>query len=778
MTERVGRFELERELGRRGPLVDHLGQTEDEEFWLVTVWTHDRSRVDAAHIEAALGPVRALGAPHPDAAIEVLVDEHGDAIALARPVLPGATLRELVSRDGPRDPKGSLALAMSLLRSLASLRAASPGIEHVGISPAVIWLEAGDTPVIAGFPTGDRVVSQSLADPSEGDPPWVQVVDGDYSPPELRIGNHISGATDIYGVAGSVLFALTGDTPRSFTSQMNDLEQVLISQHRAPRLLARFLAQALSPTAEERYPSIEAALDELTGRAEARAREEAAAAAAAMVTAVGVFSPEGGPKKSFQMGVAAIAALLSLPFLAVAVSALVPLAPFPRGFSGWAGGVVALLMVGGVVAQTFALVRAALTMSVRKVRFDETFLRVEADELLVRSQWTALREIRKSGPFVELVGAWSNGSGGWLPTDLLRLAPVYRVSQDVLLQAVLDEHAKRSPGGFLRMPSSPRRGLPPWLLVVPAGLVAMLWIAGLGLHATGATGPSDALLAAARAPVDEFIESPSLAFESSERDEAAAQAAREALEAALKAVPLPEEDDAPSDGRPPCPTDMQSFALVEGAVIPPACLDSGGVMVRAARPAAGGPAWFLVGWTEVPNRSYGACAAVGTCPLVAPADGCRADMTVGGDLPANCVSREGAAKYCATVGRRLCTTNEWYAAAGASNKAERTAWPVGAPGCNTAVVRDARGPGCGSNEASAVGARMAGVSRWGAVDMVGNMAEWVSDHPNGNPLGGSWLSAPGSRGIQSLEFGADGPARDVGFRCCRDLPIPAPPADP
>ena len=68
-----------------------------------------------------------------------------------------------------------------------------------------------------------------------------------------------------------------------------------------------------------------------------------------------------------------------------------------------------------------------------------------------------------------------------------------------------------------------------------------------------------------------------------------------------------------------------------------------------------------------------------------------------------------------------------------------------------------------------MGSRLRGVSPAGALDLSGNLAEWVLGDPGG-VAGGSYMD----RAPEELQAGSlrpipgDLPLPDVGFRCCRD----------
>jgi formylglycine-generating enzyme required for sulfatase activity len=185
---------------------------------------------------------------------------------------------------------------------------------------------------------------------------------------------------------------------------------------------------------------------------------------------------------------------------------------------------------------------------------------------------------------------------------------------------------------------------------------------------------------------------------------------------------------------------------------------------------------FWIDRTEVTYGQYALCVEDGECRPVG--GGGNAD-----DLPAAAIPWADAAAYCVWAGGRLPTEAEWeYAARGTSG----SIYPWGNEfGCQYGnFSNDISKCDDGYLKASPVGSFPEGVSWCGALDMAGNVWEWVADEfreyttqkevnptnpPTGNEgilRGGSWGYGPGHTRTTFryvVPFSANYQA--VGFRC-------------
>jgi formylglycine-generating enzyme required for sulfatase activity len=185
---------------------------------------------------------------------------------------------------------------------------------------------------------------------------------------------------------------------------------------------------------------------------------------------------------------------------------------------------------------------------------------------------------------------------------------------------------------------------------------------------------------------------------------------------------------------------------------------------------------FEIDRTEVTQAQYAACMLAGKCEP--PSCDWSCDNQ---DFPASCVTWTQANAYCSWAGKRLPTEAQWEKAA---RGAEDVKYPWGndEPDCSHANMS-----GC-SGGPMAVGSLTAGASPYGALDMAGNMVEFVADwydqayyasSPAADPAGPKSGTRYGGRG-GGFKSGADflrSSKRDwydstdagasLGFRCAR-----------
>ena len=192
---------------------------------------------------------------------------------------------------------------------------------------------------------------------------------------------------------------------------------------------------------------------------------------------------------------------------------------------------------------------------------------------------------------------------------------------------------------------------------------------------------------------------------------------------------------------------------------------------------------YWIDQTEVTNAMFAECVAEGVCKEPSEFSSFSRDFYYGNnaydEYPVNYVNWFQARSYCEWAGRRLPTEAEWEKAARGED-GRTYPWDNGSPGSDLLNYNS------NINDTTSVGLYSEGASPYGALDMAGNVWEWVSDYysgdyyessPEKNPTGpedgddrvirgGSWDCYEGLvRSASRYYVNPDDAYYDVGFRC-------------
>ena len=143
---------------------------------------------------------------HPGIVRLLEVEDDGTDLVLVMPFLPGGTLADRVAATGPLPAPQVEHLLDALLDALAA--AHRRGVVHRDIKPDNILFDASGRPALADFGVAvarDMTGGLTATGMIIGTPTFMA--------PEQARGEHVSAASDVFSLAATMLFALTGAGP-------------------------------------------------------------------------------------------------------------------------------------------------------------------------------------------------------------------------------------------------------------------------------------------------------------------------------------------------------------------------------------------------------------------------------------------------------------------------------------------------------------------------------------------------------------------------------------
>lgn len=268
--ERIGRYEVIREVGRGGMAIVY--QARDTTLDRIVAVKLIRSDIFGS---AAFGQIRerfdrearALAKlNHPNIVKVLDYGEHQDAPYLVMEYLKGATLKEVKK---PIRVETAVRLLRPVAEALDYIH--QQGILHRDVKPSNIMLVDGKTPMLTDFGIAkwieDETDGRSLTGTGVG------IGTPEYMAPEQGLGKQVDGRADMYSLTIAFYELITGQKPfRGDTALAILMKQATepIPDPRAvvPELsesVKRFLDRALAKDPEDRYPTFTDYLRDLDG---------------------------------------------------------------------------------------------------------------------------------------------------------------------------------------------------------------------------------------------------------------------------------------------------------------------------------------------------------------------------------------------------------------------------------------------------------------------------------------------------------------------------------
>jgi len=146
---------------------------------------------------------------------------------------------------------------------------------------------------------------------------------------------------------------------------------------------------------------------------------------------------------------------------------------------------------------------------------------------------------------------------------------------------------------------------------------------------------------------------------------------------------------------------------------------------------------FFIDAMEVTAGDYKDCVEAGLCNYTGSNSNAAHTYNNSRDNhPINYVSWTDAKTYCEAKEKRLPTEAEWEKAARGED-GRLYPWGNETATCEYTIMREGSVKGCDQGSTWPVGSKTAGASPYGAMDMAGNVAEWVHDWYDEAYYGGS-----------------------------------------
>jgi serine/threonine protein kinase len=261
----AGRYVLEELVGAGGMSSVYRAHDRLLERDVALKFLHSTYREDEEAVERFRREAQAVARlSHPNVVTVIDRGEEDGHQFIVFEYVDGITLKDHLARRGPLPPAEALAIAIEVGEALAY--AHSHGIVHRDVKPQNVILNGNGAAKVSDFG-----IAHSVAVEKDVTQTGTVLGTGDYIAPEQASGQPVVPASDVYGL-GCVLFELlTGSPPFSGSSFVDVAMQHIHAQPPSllelrpdvPPRIAAAVERALAKDPADRFPSMEAFVDEL-----------------------------------------------------------------------------------------------------------------------------------------------------------------------------------------------------------------------------------------------------------------------------------------------------------------------------------------------------------------------------------------------------------------------------------------------------------------------------------------------------------------------------------
>jgi len=262
----AGRYELEELTGSGGMSRVYVARDRQLGRRVAVKILHEKYAGDESYVDRFRREARAVAQlNHPNI---VTVIDRGESDGMQYIVfehVEGEDLKELVQRTGPLPVRRAIELAVQIGRALSFAHA--NGVVHRDVKPQNVLIRDGNAKVTDfGIARGDNLEFES-ADTTTG----TVLGTGDYISPEQARGKRADEQSDVYSLGALLFELLTGHVPypaenavaAAMRHTTDPVPDVLSERPEVPARLATAVERALAKDPADRFPTMDAFVDEL-----------------------------------------------------------------------------------------------------------------------------------------------------------------------------------------------------------------------------------------------------------------------------------------------------------------------------------------------------------------------------------------------------------------------------------------------------------------------------------------------------------------------------------